>query len=298
MNKKKLLYVLLALLGVVALLLGIGAATFSMPELVRVDGIEVLELEERDLKAQLKARIYNGNFYSLSASKLEYITTYRDTVIGRGKLREGLSLAGGDTTTVEMPMDLNLDAIFAVYKSMLRERKCKLDIHLEGSFTKLGIARGLDLEMEMAPDSFLQSVVGGSLGDGGVKLEEMQWKRGDLKGSDIAFVALVKNPIKVPLELRKMEMAFLPEDSRTDTAGRWWLEKAVTLQPDYTTRMPGTVHLLHLAAGKGIVESIFKGEIRYAAVGKVTLGLARLDFEVPLEGTVVIDPKDQKVRWE
>lgn len=296
--KKKLLYGSLAVVAVLGIVLGVLAATFSMPELAGVDGIEVLELEEHDLKAQLNARIYNGNFYSLSASKLEYITTYRDTVIGRGKLREGLSLAGGDTTLVEMPMDLNLDAIFAVYKSMLRERRCKLDIYLEGNFTKLGIERGLDLQMEMEPDSFLQSVVGGSLGDGGVKLEEMQWKRGDLKGSDIGFVALVKNPIKVPLELKAMDMAFLPEDSRTDTAGHWWMEKPVTLQPNYTTRMPGTVHLLHLATGKGIVAGILKGEIRYAAVGKVTLGLANLAFEVPLEGTVVIDPKEQKVRWE
>ena len=45
-------------------------------------------------------------------------------------------------------------------------------------------------------------------------------------------------------------------------------------------------------------QTIFTGEIRYETKGTVTLQLANLPFEIPLEGTVVFDPKTREGKWE
>lgn len=296
--KKKLIWIGVGLVALLLIVGGILIATFKIPEFKGIVNFEVLELEGKELHAQVSGQVYNGNFYSLSARNLEYLVTYHDTLLGKGKLPEGISLAGGDSTLLELPFTLELQAIFALHKSMLRQSKCKLDIHLVGDFTQLHVTRGFDITMEVDPKQLLKDVLGHSMGDSPIKIEELTWKGGDLKQSSFSFVSVVKNPLDLDLELKTMVLAFFVEGNQADTAGHWQLDKPVALKPQYGTRVPGTVQIQNIEAGKGIVKTIFTGEIRYPARGLLTLQLANLTFEVPLEGTVVLDPKSGKGRWE
>lgn len=295
--KKKLIW---AAVGLVVLLLiggGIVAATFKMPEFIGLDSIEIQELDEKDLHAVVKGKIANANFFDLSACKLDYIVTYHDTLLGRGKLPE-ITLNAGDTTGLELPLKMELQAIFAVYKSMLAERKCLIDIHLEGEFTSLRYSQGLDLQTEIDPHDFIKDVVGGSMGSSPVQFEELAWKTSDLQNSEFSFVSVVKNPLDIPLELKALTLFFYDGETSGDPAGNWKLDKSIPLQANYSTRVPGTVKIKHLEAGKGIVKTIFTGEVRYATKGILTLQLAQLPFEIPIEGTMVLDPKSGQGRWE
>lgn len=296
--KKKLIW---AAIGLVVLLLiggGIVAATFKMPEFVGLDGIEIQELEGKDLHAVVKGKISNANFFELTARKLDYIVTYHDTLIGRGKLPEGFELAAGDTTELELPVKMELQAIFAVYKSMLAKDKCPLDIHLEGEFTRLHHAHGLDLQTEIEPEKFIKDIVGGSMGNSPIKFEDLSWKTSDFQNSEFTFVSVVKNPLDIPLEMKALTLFFYSESNLEDPAGNWKLDAPVPLKANYSTRIPGTVKIKHLEAGKSIVKTIFTGEIRYATKGTVTLQIAKLPFDIPIEGTMVIDPKSGKGKWE
>jgi LEA14-like dessication related protein len=296
--KKKLLWISLGIVTLLVIVVGYVAATFQVPEFAGMDEIEIQELEGHDLHAEAKGRIYNGNFFAITARNLEYVVTYQDTVLGRGKLKEGFSLAAGDTTLVTLPLELGLEAICAVHTSMLKQRRCKIDIHLEGEYTSLHYAQGLDFSTEIDPDEFLKQVVGHSLGSSPISFEELTWKAGNLKTSEFSFVSVIMNHLDLPLELKAMTLIFYAEGENSAPAGDWKLDKPVPLQPKYSTRIPGTVKIHHLEAGKGAITTIFTGEIRYRTEGTLTLKLADLEFEIPIDGTVAFDPKTGTGRWE
>ena len=92
------------------------------------------------------------------------MVTYHDTLLGKGKLPEGFSLTAGDSTVVELPVTLALQAIFALHKTMLQQSKIQIDIHLEGEFTSLHVAHGLDVSTEIDPKDFIRDVLGHSMG--------------------------------------------------------------------------------------------------------------------------------------
>jgi LEA14-like dessication related protein len=301
--KKKLIWMALGVVALVVIVVAVVAATFKMPEFVGMDGIEIQEIKPEDpdgsgLKAVVKGRIYNANFFSLSARNLEYLVTYQDTVLGRGKFEGKLTVGAGDTTELALPLRLGLEAIAAVHKTLLGHEKSVLDIHLEGEFTSLGYARGLDFQTEIDPAEFMRQIIGRIMEYDSPKMEEVTLKEASLKSSQFSFVSMVFNPLEVPLELKTLEMTFYPQGDAVNAAGNWKMEKAIPLAPHYSTRVPGTVVIQHLQAGKGVVTTILTGEIRYDAKGKLKLGLADHEFEVPVEGVVVLDPVTRKGRWE
>jgi LEA14-like dessication related protein len=283
----------LVFIAVIALL----GLTFKLPAFAGIDEIKIEGMEGKHVAATISAKIYNPNFYALSARKLDYIVTYHDTVIGKGDLPKGLSLDGGDTTQLQLPIKMELEGIFAVYKSMLGKPKCKLDIHLEGAFTFLNYHQGLDLSTEIAPEKFIQDILGNSLGSDELHMEEMKWKSTKLTTSEFSFVSVVKNPLDIPLDLKQLDLRLYNEGS-SSLAGEWKLAKPTSLRPQYSTRIPGSIQINHLSAGVGVVTTIFTGELRLDAKGTMTLQLANLPFEIPIVGTVVIDPKTGKGRWE
>jgi LEA14-like dessication related protein len=298
--KNKIIWISVGIVVLVIGFIGYVAATFKMPEMVGMDGIEIQALDEGDkgLNAAVKGRIFNGNFFSLSARKLDYLVTYNDTILGRGKYADVLTLASGDTTELELPMKLELQAIAAVHKSMLGQQKCALDIHLEGEFTSLHYAQGMDFTTEINPEEFIQDIIGHSMGNDAMHVEELTLKEANLKTSQFGFVSIVKNPLNLPLEIKALALTFYGQGDAVNPAGNWKTDKAIPLPPLYSTRVPGTVVIQHLAAGKGAVTTILTGEIRYDTKGTLTLQLADLVFEVPIAGTVVFDPVTRKGRWE
>ncbi len=273
------------------------AFTFKMPEFSGVDEIKIEGMDGKQLSATIQAKVYNPNFYALGARKVDYIVTYRDTVIGKGALPQGLSLSGGDTTQLSLPLMMELDGIFAVYKSILRKPKCALDIHLEGEFTFLHYQHGLDLQTEVEADKFIQQILGKSLGSDDLGMEEMRWKSTNLKTSEFSFVSVVKNPLDIPLDLRSLDIV-LYNEGKSSRAGEWKLENAIPLKPKYSTRLPGSIQINHLGASAGVINTVFKGELRFDAKGTMVMQLADLVFEIPINGKVVIDPKTGKGRWE
>ncbi len=289
------------IVGLIALtiiaLVAILGLTFKLPEFAGIEEIKVEGMEGKKVAATIRAKIYNPNFYALGARKLDYIVMYHDTIIGKGNLPQGLSLEGGDTTRLQLPIKMELEGIFAVYKSMLGKPKCKLDIHLEGAFTFLNYHKGLDLSTEIAPEKFIQDILGNSLGSDELHLEEMKWESTKLTNSEFSFVSVVKNPLDIPLDLKQLDLKLYNEGS-SSLAGEWKLSKPTPLQPQYSTRIPGSIQINHLSAGVGVVTTIFTGELRLNAKGTMILQLANLPFEIPIVGIVVIDPKSGKGRWE
>ena len=296
MKNKIKWFIFLTLLLLIAVV-GLLALTFKVPDFAGIDAIEIEGMDGKQLKASIQAKVYNPNFYGLSARKIDYIVTYRDTVIGKGVLPQGLSLSAADTTQLSLPLTMELDAIFAVYKSMLGLRRCKLDIHLDGEFTFLHYRHGLDLETEVETDKFISQILGKSLGSEDLSMEEMRWKSTNLKTSEFSFVSVVKNPLDIPLELRSLDIV-LYNEGKSSRAGAWKMEKATPLKPQYSTRLPGSIQVNHLGASAGVINTVFKGELRFDAKGTMVLQLADLPFEIPIEGKVVIDPKTGKGRWE
>ncbi len=294
---KKLKWISLSLLLLLVAAVAVVGLTFSMPEFAGMDQIEIQGMEGKQLAATLTAKIHNPNFYSLGARKLDYIVTYHDTLIGRGSLPDGLSLTAGDTSRLQLPVKLELNGIFAVHKSMLKRDKCKIDIHLDAEFTYFHFRQGLDLSTEIAPEKFIQQVLGNSLGSDDLELVEMKWKSTKLQTSEFSFVSVVKNPLDIPLDLQSLELKLHNEGSKRK-AGEWKLEKPMTLKPKYSTRLPGSIEINHLNAGLGVVNTIFTGELRFDAEGIMVLQLAGLPFEIPLAGRVVIDPRSGSGHWE
>jgi LEA14-like dessication related protein len=295
--KKKIKWIIL---GTVLLLIAVVAylgLTFKAPEFAGLDGIEIEGMKGKKLESTIQVKIYNPNFYGLSAAKLDYIVTYRDTVLGRGSLPKGLTLEGGDTNKLQLPVTLELDGVFAVHQSMLRKPKCKLDIHLEGEFTFLHIQQGLDLQAEIEPTQFIKDILGKSLDSEALHLEEMEWKSSKLQTSEFSFVSVVKNPFDIPLDLQALDLKLYNTGSTTSLAGEWKLAQAVPLKPQYSTRVPGTIELSHLGTGRGVATSILTGELRFDARGLMVLQLATLPFEVPIEGVVIIHPTTGEVEW-
>lgn len=274
------------------------AATFKLPELVGVDAIEVHEVDGKGLQATVKGRIYNGNLISLSARKLDYIVTYHDTLLGMGHLPKGCSLPAGDTTLLELPIALELQAIFALQRSMLRQARCKLDIHMEGEFTSLHCVQGLDFSTEVDPDAFIRDVLRNAMGDAPLSFDGLTWKSADWKSAEFGFVSVVRNPLDILLELKALHLDFFMEGDLSAPAGMWQVDRSMDLLPRYSTRIPGTARIQFLAAGKSVAQTIFTGEVRYPTRGSLTLQIADLPFELPIKGTMVIDPKTRTGRWE
>lgn len=295
--KKKLLWASLSLLLVALLSVGVVAATFEMPSMEGVDEIEILRLRGKDLEAQVHARIHNGNWFGLGARRLDYLVTYRDTVVGKGKLAE-LSLPAGDTTAIALPVDMALGGIFAVHKAMLAQDRCALDIHLEADFTFLNIRHGLDLRADVEPKDFIEDVMRVAFEGDGVSVEELKWEGSDLSQSAFAFLTVVKNPLDVDLELRSVALEVFNEGQRGSRLGEWRLAKPQPLPAQYSTRVPGRMELRHLEAGKGMLGTVLKGELRLDAVGKVQMALAGLVFDIPLDGKLVFGMPGGKGRWE
>jgi LEA14-like dessication related protein len=296
MKKKIILFLVIFLLLGLGFL-GIVAVTFKMPEFAGMDEIALHDMEHGDLQATITARIFNPNFFALGAAKVDYVVSYRDTVIGKGELPQGLSLAASDTTPLELPVAMNLNGIFAVHKSMLRKAKCKLDIHLNGEFTFLHYRHGLDLQVEIEPEKFIQQVLGKSMGSDGISLEEMHWKSSKIDESTIEFVTLVKNPLDISLNLKSLDIKLYAETNQS-LAGEWKLEKSLPLKPQYSTRMPGSMTLHHLAATMSVIGGVFRGEMKFDAKGMMIVELADLPFEIPIEGQVIVDARTGKGRWE
>src|SRR6188768_2888815 len=100
---KKLKWIVLTFMFLLISAVGLLVLTFKMPELGSVEDIKIEGMEGNHLSSTITANIYNPNFYALGARKVDYILTYRDTVIGKGSLKDGFSLVSGDTTRLEMP---------------------------------------------------------------------------------------------------------------------------------------------------------------------------------------------------
>lgn len=290
------------LLGVTLLLL-VGAGTylgltFKLPEFAGVEAIEMGDLQGRVLHATITTKIFNPNFYSLGARKVDYLISYRDTVIGRGKLQEGLSLLGGDTTHLKLPVEMELNGIFAVYESMLDAPKCKLDIHLDGEFTFLHYHHGLDLQADIAPEKFIQDVMGKSMTGDDLRLEELHWESSNLRSSQVRFVSVVKNPLDIPLILKSLDIRLYNPLGAKSLAGHWMLSTRSVLKPQYQTRLPGAMTLDHLAGIAGLAGGALTGKLKYRMEGMMVVELADLPFEIPLAGNLEFDTQTGNGRWE
>lgn len=295
--KARLIKILLGLLGVILIGGGILWATFGLPEFIEIDGMEIIGKEGDDVKARVNARIYNPNFYSLGAKELTYIIAYRDTVLGQGELAE-MELPGGDTTLVELDAVMDLNGIFSVYKTMLAQPKCTMQVHLDGKFTSLNYRESLQIENIVAPGDLLKQLLGQMMDGNSLEFKELQWKPKSVKKSGFKFMAEFRNPAPLPFTIKALRMEFSREGYGNGKTGEWALDEPIDVQPVGVVRIPGDVEVENLKAGADLFTGMFKGEVKYFSVGTLVLSLEGFDFEIPIQGKFIFDLKTQEGRWE
>ena len=295
--KSRLKWILLGLLGIILIGGGILWATFSMPEFIAIEGMEVLGKEGEDIESRVTAKIYNGNFYALGASDLTYVISYRDTVLGRGELAE-MDLPGGDTTDVELDAVMDLKGIFSVYKTMMAQPQCTLQIHLDGTFTSLNYHESLQIDNVVAPGELLQQLLGQMMNESSLEFTELKWKPQSLKKSGFEFKVEFENPAPLPFEIKDIRMEFSRDGYGQGKTGEWQMEEPIAVQPNGTVRIPGSVEIDNLQAGADLFTGVFKGEVKYYSVGTLVLGLEGFDFDIPIRGKFIFDLKTQEGRWE
>ncbi len=295
--KNRLKWILLGLLGIILIGGGILWATFGLPEFIGIDGMEIVGKEGDDVKARVNARVYNPNFYSLGATELTYVIAYRDTVLGQGELAE-LELSGGDTTLVELDAVMDLKGIFSVYKTMLAQPQCTLQVHLDGKFTSLNYRESLQIENVVAPGDLLQQLLGQMMEGNSLEFKELKWKPKSVRKSGFSFMVEFKNPAPLPFTVKEIRMEFSREGYGNGKTGEWKLDSPIDVQPEGIVRIPGDVEIENLKAGTDLVTGIFKGEVKYYTVGTLVLGLEGFDFEIPIQGKFIFDLGTQEGRWE
>lgn len=288
------------LLGILGLLLATGGyfwATFGLPEFLGIDGMEVIGKEGDDVKARVNAKIYNPNFYSLAANDLTYVIAYRDTVLGRGEMAE-MELPGGDTSVIPLDAVMDLKGIFSVYKTMLSQPKCTLQVHLDGKFTSLNYHESLQIENVVAPGELLEQLLGQMMDGNSLQFKELKWKPKSVKKSGFSFMAEFQNPSPLPFTIKGLRMEFSRDGYGNSKTGDWELDEPIEVQPEGIVRIPGSVDVENLQAGADLLTGMFKGEVKYYSVGTLVLSLEGFDFEIPIRGKFVFNLKTQEGRWE
>ena len=228
---------------------------------------------------------------------MTYVISYRDTVLGQGALDE-MSLPGGDTTTVELDAVLDLKGMFSVYKSMMAQKKCTLQVHLDGTFTSLNYHESLQIENVVAPGELLQQLIGQMMDESSLSFTDLEWEPKSLKKSGFGFKAEFKNPAPIPFELKEIRMEFSRDGYGQSKTGDWQLEEPIEVQANGTVRIPGSVEIDNLQAGADLFTGMFKGKVEYYSVGTMVLSVEGFDFDIPVRGKFIFDLKTQEGRWE
>lgn len=292
-KRSLLLLLLLSLVGV-----GYAVLTFQAPVFVGIESFTLGELADDEAPVQVKARLFNPNFFPLSAKSLDYTLAFENTLIAKGSLPEGIALSAKDTSLLDLPASLNLDGFFQVYEKMLASDPCQLVVHLDGRFTFLGIPYSMDFPVSISPDGLTKDIMEQYFDERNISFGDWKWKPKSVSQSEVSFTSTIKNPLNISTRLEGVDLSFSAERMKGKSCGRWQLDEALPLPARKEVQIPGTVLLEHLPTGKGLLKGVFKGKIRYHVWGTARLGLGDYVFELPITGAVVYNPLRQTGHWE
>lgn len=286
------IFVAMALLLVSILVL---AMTFSLPEMKEFKDVRIKELNGQKVQADFICTVRNDNFYGLRAYDLDYVVSFRDTVIGTGKV-EKVHLQANSATELTLPAFIELQGIAAIHKTMLATPQCTLEIFIDGRFSRLRYRHEYVAEAVISPKSLLSSLLDKAFAESGPEFKNIKLESISRSKSKFQATAEFKNPLPISYSVTSMDMKASGKKMRGKVSGEWKLARELKVKPGDLVSIPIALEISNLEAGKDILTKVFNRLQRYYVWGTVQVDLDGMKYEIPVEGVFEFDVLRRK--WE
>ncbi|MEM0997226.1 MAG: LEA type 2 family protein [Bacteroidota bacterium] len=291
--QRRLLRIFLVLLLLIAVAVGIIAATFAVPELVEFQDLEVKGLEDQQLKAELHCQIRNDNFFALSAYALDYVVSYHDTVIGTGQMPQ-LKLPANTVSDLALPADIDLPGVISLHPSLFDRSSAELEVLLSGEFSRLHYRHTVAVTATISPKELISELLDQALAEAQPEFQNIRLTALSPKASQFRCTAVFQNPLAIPYTISAMDLEFSSKGMHEASSGKWSLKAPASVKANGTGKIPVDLEIANLSTGKDLLKGVFKGKIQYYTWGEVTVDLAGLNYPVPITGRFELDPLRQK----
>ncbi|PRX54963.1 LEA type 2 family protein [Flagellimonas meridianipacifica] len=262
------------------------------PEFVAVENIAILNSKNDTLMVGMDYIVYNPNNVRTKLRQSSMEIYYRDSLVGRGFLKEQIVLSANDTIGIPVSCKISLKSLSTFYPELLTSEASTFDLKGNGkvSFMLNSFSIVLDEQIDLNTKEAILTQIEQNLDYGkNFKLRSISSnKLPSLRKTQLRLEMEAVNRMPIAYQIDSLELGFYLDKTKESVA-HWTLEKPYDQRPMGSQIIPLQVTLNNLDLLKQMKFSwLTDQKVNFTILGEAQVLIEGYRFNVPIEDLLEI----------